>query len=60
MTSNSAADDPQDSSQTPGVELDGVDVALERVHRAWDAGLQGTRARLDHLVAQTDEALRLT
>jgi len=40
--------------------LDGVRAALEMVHRAWEAVLQETLARLDHLVAQTDETLRLT
>lgn len=49
MTSSPAADDPTRP-----------DVELERVHRTWDALLAETLAGLDHLVAQTEEALRLT
>jgi hypothetical protein len=42
------------------VELDRTGAALERVHRTWDAGVRETLGRLDELVAQVDEAVRLT
>lgn len=48
------ADVPEADDQTaPAVELD-------RLRRTWDAGLVETLERLDHLVAQTEQALRLT
>ena len=34
--------------------------ALERLHRTWDAGVREAISRLDELVAQVDEAVRLT
>jgi hypothetical protein len=33
---------------------------LERLHRTWDAGVREAISRLDELVAQVDEAVRLT
>jgi hypothetical protein len=42
-----------DDAPRPGVEL-------ERVRWSWDGELAKTLARLDHLVAQAEQALRLT
>jgi hypothetical protein len=43
-----------------GSELDRTGASLERVHRAWDTGFRETITRLDQIVAQVDEAARLT